>query len=129
MDDATKQQVREEAGNRCEYCHLGQDELPYATFHIDHIIPKKHGGGDDRSNLALACQQCNLHKGSNLAGIDPESGETVKLFNPQTQEWEEHFNVVDGGIVGLSPTGRATVVVCNMNTSDRVQLRKELPGG
>ena len=64
-------QVRERAHNACEYCHLHQDDSPLAVLHIEHIIPKVHGGTDDLDNLALACIDCNLHKGTNLTGIDP----------------------------------------------------------
>jgi hypothetical protein len=31
------------------------------------------GGSDDPDNLALACHHCNLHKGPNLAGVDPRT--------------------------------------------------------
>ena len=32
------------------------------SFHIDHKIPRSHGGTDDLSNLVLSCQRCNLKK-------------------------------------------------------------------
>jgi hypothetical protein len=43
----------------------------------------QHGGGDDADNLALACPDCNLRKGPNLTGIDPETGAVVRLFHPR----------------------------------------------
>lgn len=60
-------------------------------FHIDHVQPKKHGGTDNPVNLALACNSCNLHKGANLTGIDPENGRIEPLFHPRTDIWEAHF--------------------------------------
>ena len=69
MKSVTEDLVRNRAEFRCEYCHLpqaGHDEL----FSIDHVIPRKYGGQDDDKNFALACLRCNLHKGSNLSGID-----------------------------------------------------------
>jgi 5-methylcytosine-specific restriction endonuclease McrA len=80
-------QVRERAQNACEYCCLHQEDSPLATLHIEHIIPKFHGGSDDIDNLALACIDCNLHKGTNLTGIDPETGALTELFHPRHQEW------------------------------------------
>src|SRR6266853_634204 len=68
----TKAEVRERARNACEFCGLHQDDSPLAALHIEHIIPKIHGGSDDLDNLALACIDCNLHKGRNLTGIDPQ---------------------------------------------------------
>src|SRR6516162_8389791 len=91
MDQKTRLLVRQRAGLRCEYCHLTEAQSPVAKLQVEHIVPKKHGGVDDLANLALACIDCNLHKGANLTGIDPETGKLVELFNPRTQEWTEHF--------------------------------------
>ena len=62
-----------------------------ASLHIEHIRPRKHGGSDQESNLCLACIDCNLHKGTNLADIDPETQTVTKLFHPRRQKWEDHF--------------------------------------
>lgn len=61
MDAATRRFVRARAGSRREYCRIHEDDEPYA-FHLEHIVPKKHGGDDDRLNLAWSCQSCNLGK-------------------------------------------------------------------
>src|SRR5436309_15778446 len=66
MSPALQAHVRERAGNRCEYCQLRQEDSPLAALHIEHILPRSHGGTDDLDNLALACIDCNLHKGTNL---------------------------------------------------------------
>ncbi len=61
------------AAGRCEYCHfpMSASRLP---FHCDHIIAEKHGGPTVDENLAWACFRCNLHKGPNIAGLDPVDG-------------------------------------------------------
>ena len=74
----------------------------------------------------MACYHCNLHKGPNLAGVDPLSREIVPLFHPRTARWDEHLAVREGFIEGLTPKGRATVQVLNMNAADRLDLRYEL---
>lgn len=51
MDSRTAQLVRGRAANRCEYCQVSEDQDPFFTFHIEHIIAQKHGGLDDPSNL------------------------------------------------------------------------------
>jgi hypothetical protein len=89
-------------------------------------MPKKHGGDDDPSNLALACHHCNFHKGPNLTGIDPESGNITPLYHPRNEKWDVHFELRDETIFGLTPVGRATIQVLNMNAAERVQLRAEL---
>src|SRR5829696_2494356 len=85
-------QVRQRAQNACEYCHLHQDDSPLAALHVEHIIPKIHGGSDDVENLALACIDCNLHKGTNLTGFDPETNVITELFHPRRHAWEDHFH-------------------------------------
>jgi hypothetical protein len=93
---------------------------------VEHVRPKKHGGDDSLENLALACNRCNLSKGPNLSGIDPVAGGVVVLFNPRVQRWEDHFAYRVAHIEGLTPIGRTTVEVLNMNERHRVQLREEL---
>jgi hypothetical protein len=91
MDRALRELVRARALRRCEYCWLQQAMVPLVTFHVDHIVPRKHGVGDGDDNLALACFHCNLHKGPNLTGIDPDTGSVVLLFHPRSEVWDEHF--------------------------------------
>ena len=126
MERAVRALVWQRAGSRCEYCGLAQRDTPFCTFHIDHITPRKHGGGDDLDNLALACDRCSLHKGSNLSGVDDQTDRIVSLFHPRTQIWEDHFSQERARIIGLTPTGRATVRVCNMNSPRRLRLRAGL---
>ena len=111
IDAATRAQVWRRASDRCEYCGLLQIDSPFRTFHIDHIIARKHGGSDQTSNLALACDRCSLHKSSDLSGIDTETGQLAPLFNPRTQLWSEHFVAEGARIRGLTSTGRVTVSV------------------
>lgn len=125
MDEATGQLVRRRAGNRCEYCRVPQEATPFIPFHIEHIRARQHLGRDDPQNLALACDRCNAFKGPNLVSVDPETDEVVPLFNPRQDEWTEHFLTERGEITGLTPTGRATVRLLNMNAPRRVQLREE----
>jgi hypothetical protein len=125
MESHVRRLVRERARHRCEYCGLAERDV-YIPHHIDHIQPKQHGGDDSLVNLALSCQGCNLKKGPNLAGVDSETGALVALFNPRKQAWDEHF-VFEGPIVrGLTPTGRATVQVLDMNSRERVKIRADL---
>ena len=82
MDSATRALVRTRARNCCEYCLLPQDNCSL-THHVEHVVPRQHGGTDGPRNLALACHRCNLCKGTNLTGIDPVTKEIVPLFHPR----------------------------------------------
>ena len=123
MDAATRNLVRRRAGQRCEYCALHQDQSPLAALQLEHIRPRKHNGTDDLDNLALACIDCNLHKGTNIAGYDPRTGTLTELFNPRRQVWSEHFEWRGLEIRGLTAVGRTTVAVLELNGEDRLELR------
>jgi hypothetical protein len=125
MDAATRDLVRRRAANRCEYCRMPQEATPFIAFHVEHIIAKQHleEGHDDPSGLAYACDRCNAFKGPNLSSIDPQTGDLVNVFNPRTDGWTENFAISGGMIVGLTPRGRATARLLNMNYSRRVELR------
>jgi 5-methylcytosine-specific restriction endonuclease McrA len=123
MDTSTRALVREGAVNCCEYCQLHQDDSPLVVLHIEHIIPKKHGGSDNIDNLALACIDCNLHKGPNLTGIDPETNEVTALFHPRRHRWRDHFEWDGIYIIGKTAIGRTTIRVLDMNADDQLALR------
>jgi len=118
-------EVRRRAAGRCEYCLFPETakELP---FHLDHIIAQKHGGQTESGNLAWACFSCNLRKGPNIAGLDPETDELTPLFNPRVDTRTEHF-VWDGAwLRGKTPIGRATIAVLDINHADSVAVRQAL---
>ena len=127
MDAETVQQVRARANQRCEYCHFSERFSPL-SFHVEHIIAKQHRGSDELGNLALACPNCNLHKGPNLTSIDPDSGLVTVLFNPRTQVWEHHFKLEGHRIVGITPEGRTTAWLLQFNSHDRIQWRVLIGG-
>jgi hypothetical protein len=126
MDASLRNLVRQRAGNRCEYCRIHQDDDPFLTFHVEHIIARQHGGPDIASNLALSCNHCNSCKGPNLSGIDSRTGKVVRLFHPRRHKWERHFRWKGAVVLGRTPLGRATVAVLQINNPDRLALRRIL---
>jgi hypothetical protein len=125
MDTGTRNLVRRRSDERCEYCQLHQEHSEL-KHHVEHIIAKQHGGSDDVDNLALACHRCNLHKGPNLTGIDPQTGLVARLFHPRQDRWSEHFSFEGARVSGLTEVGRATVHVLDLNDARRVELRAEI---
>jgi hypothetical protein len=125
MDRALEELVWGRAGGRCEYCRIPQayDRLP---FEIDHIIARKHRGPTRASNLCLACFACNNHKGSNIAGVDPDTHKVVALFHPRRHKWERHFRWDGPFLVGRTPIGRVTVAVLEINLEHRLDFRQSL---
>ena len=95
-------------------------------FHVEHIIARKHGGKDRLENLAWSCIFCNLYKGPNLASFDPDTGELTRLFNPRGDRWDEHFRLDGTRITGLTPVGRTSVWLLEMNSEILLNVRVSL---
>jgi len=125
ISTATRAGLRREAEDRCGYCQT-QQALAYGPLEVDHIIPTAAGGTDDRENLWLACRPCNLYKGKQVYGRDPQSGRRVRLFNPRRQAWRRHFRWSEDGthIIGRTACGRATVIALNLNSPFAVETRR-----
>ena len=119
-----RHRIRQRAHYLCEYCHASE-QWQYVRFTVDHVIPLAQGGADTSDNLALACFHCNRRKSDRLTAVDPLSGEEVPLFNPRRDVWGEHFIwSADGlSIIGLTPTGRATVVALALNRPWAIDIR------
>ena len=127
LTDKQKWAVAQRANGCCEYCY-SQTRFSPDPFSIEHIIPRVAGGTDDMSNLALSCQGCNNRKYISVDALDLVSGERVPLFNPRRQKWIDHFAWSDDFtlILGLTPTGRATVEKLQLNREGVVNLRRIL---
>ncbi len=122
---ALRQQVSKNSRHRCSYC-LSQEEVVGMQFTIDHIIPESLGGSTNPENLCLACWDCNLAKQNRIAALDTQSGQMVPFFNPNQQNWNDHFAWQARGelIVGLTATGRATINALRLNRPLLVRARK-----
>src|SRR2546423_15706735 len=122
---ALRRLVRARAGERCEYCLIAEG-LTLAHHWVDHVIAEKHGGQTEEGNLALSCVLCNQHKGSDLTSIDPETGAITPLFHPRRDRWTDHFRLAGARIEPLTPTGRVTVRLLQLNHPDRIEERELL---
>ncbi len=116
--------VRERAGGLCEYCR-SQEKFSTHDFSVEHIFPAVQGGETELENLALACQGCNNCKYTKTTAPDPVTEKQVPLFHPRRDRWSQHFAWSDDAtrIVGLTPTGRATVDVLKLIRVIRLTLR------
>lgn len=125
MRQSLKRLVRQRAAERCEYCHL-PSSAAFVEFEIDHIIARKHDGPTTADNLALACVYCNESKGTDIASLDPVTGNLVRLFHPRLHRWSDHFHWNGPQIIGQTDVGRATVRMLRMNEPGLIALRQLL---
>lgn len=119
--------VATRARHCCEYC-LTQSRYSADSLTLDHIIPRRVGSPTVAENLALCCHGCNQHKARRTSVRDAVTDALVPLFNPRTQSWEDHFAWHPDFtlILGLTPTGRATVDALHLNRPGLVNLRRVL---
>lgn len=124
ISEKLKNKIRRQAKNRCGYCLLSQTLNP-TLLEIEHLLATANGGTDDEENLWLACRLCNGYKGVQAEAIDLKSGKKVSLFNPRTQDWNEHFSWNEEKIVGKTACGRATVQALKLNNDIILPVRKK----
>lgn len=118
--------VAQRADYSCEYCLL-PSAYSFFTFHIDHIISRKHDGETDAANLAYACTLCNRNKGTDLGTILTKNGSLIPFFNPRIDTWDAHFELKETGIIyATSDIGRATVKIFDLNHAESIIERSSL---
>lgn len=117
--------IRAQGQYRCGYCRSAET-VTGISLEIEHLIPEAAGGASDEKNLWLACVTCNKIKSAQTHGRDPVSGRRVRLFNPRTQSWKEHFAWSADGteIIGKTSCGRATIIALQLNRLQLVIARR-----
>ena len=110
-----------------EYCRAIERYSP-DPLSVEHIVPRSKGGDGSPRNLAGSCQGCNNHKYRSTEAPDPQTGEMVLLFHPRRQRWRDHFawSLDLTRVVGITPTGRATVELLRLNRMGLVNMRRVL---
>jgi len=119
VSEELRAEVARRAGQRWEYCLIHEDDAGF-SHQVDHIVSRKHGGSSAADNLAYACVICNRHKGSDVASIDPRTGGIVRLFNPRSDHWADHFQLEGAVIEPVSGIGSATASLLRLNAPERI---------
>lgn len=122
-----RRQVRERAGDRCEYCRHPAS-FSCAPFVCEHVLPRAGGSGNSPDELAWACPACNGHKYAKTHAVDPQTGKLAPHFNPRRQRWRRHFTWSADFLTleALTATGRATIEALHLNAPALLNLRRAL---
>ncbi len=59
ISGSIKYEILKRATFRCELCGISADKK---ALEVDHIIPRNHGGSDEKSNFQALCYSCNAMK-------------------------------------------------------------------
>ena len=127
--------------HRCAYCEKGN--LP---LQIEHIHPRAKGGTDRVSNLTLACQPCNIAKGTkDIKEFLTDKPEVLKRLLAQakgtlkdatavnTVRWELHHRLqafglpLECGSAGLTKFNRVTQGLDKTHSIDAACVGKSTP--
>lgn len=124
-----REQAIARANGTCEYCKL-LIEFSTAPFALDHIKAEVNDGKTELDNLAQACFYCNGSKFTASEALDPLTNNIAPLFHPRKDNWADHFKWSADYlvIIGLTPTGRATIERLKMNRSSSINLRRVTRG-
>ena len=125
ISEDLRTQVSWRAAGLCEYCRIHEDDAGF-PHQVDHVVSRKHGGTSTTNNLAYACVICNRHKGSDVASIEPLTGEIIRLFDPRRDLWADHFRLGGAVIEPISGIGRATARLLQLNAPERISERRLL---
>jgi HNH endonuclease len=127
IPSALRQAILTRAQECCEYCHSPAEWSP-EIFEIEHIIPLSLKGKTVLANFAYACPACNRYKRNHLFASDPLTNTVASIFHPRQMPWEDHFRWRKdfSWVEGLTPIGRATVVLLKMNRPSVCRFRQAL---
>ncbi len=53
----------------------------------------------------------------------PLRRQVIDLFNPRTENWNEHFRLEGARLVSDTPTGRTTIFLLRLNDPERLDER------
>lgn len=110
-----KESLAGEAYNKCVYC---ESKIVATQFwHVEHILPfdKYRALAYEWTNLVLACQLCNNHKG-NYDG---------PFVHPINDDPEIHIEYYSYFAKGKSHHGTRTIDVTNLNRAGLIERRIE----
>jgi len=72
---------------------------------------------------------CNRNKGTDFASILPDTKEIIRLYDPRTDIWQNHFRFREGDpayIEAITMVGIVTERMLGFNTPEQLEKRRVL---
>ena len=118
-----KQHYIAEQRHLCCYCGLPDPAVHGLDWDVEHIAPRKLHPRFmfTPANLAVACRECNQHKGSKETLLDPSvsvyplKADAFLIVHPHFDDWTEHILRDHLAYAAFTPKGEWTIKECNLN--------------
>lgn len=107
----------------CCYCGLPNPANHGRDWDVEHITPRKLHPEFmfTPQNLAVACHECNGHKGSKETLIDPSAPtyplttDDFLIVHPHFDDWKDHILRDDLTYASFTEKGKWTIKECNLS--------------
>lgn len=125
--DLTRKEIKQhyiaEQHHLCCYCGLPDPAVHGLDWDVEHIAPRKRHPEFmfTPENLAVACRECNGHKGSKETLIDPSSSaypstaDAFLIVHPHFDDWAKHILRDHLTYAAFTPRGEWTIKECKLN--------------
>ncbi len=125
--DPTRKEIKQhyiaEQRHLCCYCGLPDPAVHGLDWDVEHITPRKLHPEFmfTPENLAVACRECNGHKGSKETLLDPSASaypltaDAFLIVHPHFDDWAEHILRDHLAYAAFTPRGEWTIKECNLN--------------
>ena len=109
----------------CAYCTMSEAEAHGIRFCIDHYEPKsvRPDLSTQYNNLMYACDRCNVLKGDRVPS-DSARGDGYRFFRPDSDQYEDHFDLNGLRVTGKSRPGEFTIEALDLNRSALRTIRR-----
>jgi hypothetical protein len=121
--NATSLLLPVKSGMCCEYCLVDREDTFFGLV-FDCLIAEKHLFFPLR-HMYHVCLTCDRFQGSDIATLDANTRDLLRLFHPRQDVWKEHFELEGVKIFGKTQIGEATVRLLRLNLEERL-LEREL---
>ena len=125
--DLTRKEIKQhyiaEQLHLCCYCGLPDPAAHGLDWDVEHIAPRNLHPEFmfTPENLAVACHECNGHKGSKETLLDPSTStypstaDAFLIVHPHFDDWSDHILRDNLAYAAFTPRGEWTIKACNLN--------------
>lgn len=119
-----REELRQDFWYSCAYCTITEIEASSIRFTIDHYNSQSKSPQEANTylNLLWCCDHCNVRKGD-IWPDDKAVARSIALYRPDEHEASAYFTLDGERLTETTPSGRYTIHVLGLNSSNLRRLR------